>query len=233
MNAAYKCGAATNAGLVENLCRGKLITDPDVRRALLGVDRKNYCQSAGAPRAYEDAPQQIAWNITISAPHMHCRALEELREQLRPGCRALDIGSGSGYLTAAMAALVGATGKAIGIDHIPGLVEWSRGNVKRDGKASLLESGQLQLEVGDGFKGWSAGAPYDCIHVGAAPVTVPPALKEQLKPGGVLLLPVGPVLDQNFVRIVRSADGARFTETKLFSVRYVPLTPAAAQLQRM
>ena len=105
--------------------------------------------------------------------------------------------------------------------------------MKRDGKASLLESGQLQLEVGDGFKGWSAGAPYDCIHVGAAPVTVPPALKEQLKPGGVLLLPVGPVLDQNFVRIVRSADGARFTETKLFSVRYVPLTTAAAQLQRM
>ena len=138
MNAAYKCGAATNAGLVENLCRGKLITDPDVRRALLGVDRKNYCQSAGAPRAYEDAPQQIGWNITISAPHMHCRALEELREQLRPGCRALDIGSGSGYLTAAMAALVGATGKAIGIDHIPDLVEWSRGNVKRDGKAPLL-----------------------------------------------------------------------------------------------
>ena len=126
-----------------------------------------------------------------------------------------------------------ATGKAIGIDHIADLVEWSRGNVKRDGKASLLESGQLQLEVGDGFKGYAAGAPYDCIHVGAAPVTVPPALKEQLKPGGILLLPVGPVLDQNFVRIVRSADGARFTETKLFSVRYVPLTTAAAQLQRM
>ena len=59
------------------------------------------------------------------------------------------------------------------------------------------------------------------------------AFAHALKPGGVLLLPVGPVLDQNFVRIVRSADGARFTETKLFSVRYVPLTTAAAQLQRM
>ena len=233
MNAAYKCGAATNAGLVENLCRGKLITDPDVRRALLEIDRKNYCQPAGAPRAYEDAPQQIGWNITISAPHMHCRALEELREQLRPGCCALDIGSGSGYLTAAMAALVGATGRAIGIDHIPDLVEWSRQNVRRDGKAALLDSGQLQLEVGDGFAGHAAAAPFDCIHVGAAPVSVPPALKEQLKPGGVLLLPVGPALDQNFVRIERSADGARYTETKLFAVRYVPLTTAAAQLQRL
>ena len=202
-----------------------------MRRALLGVDRKNYCQSAGAPRAYEDAPQQIGWNITISAPHMHCRALEELREQLRPGCRALDIGSGSGYLTAAMAALVGATGKAIGIDHIPDLVEWSRGNVKRDGKASLLESGQLQLEVGDGFKGWPARAVR--LHprrrgaghgaAGAQSSSSPAACCSFLSvPSSTRTLCAS-----------RSADGARFTETKLFSVRYVPLTTAAAQLQRM
>mmetsp|Transcript_15376 Transcript_15376/g.35411 ORF Transcript_15376/g.35411 Transcript_15376/m.35411 type:complete len:149 (-) Transcript_15376:963-1409(-) len=117
--------------------------------------------------------------------------------------QVLDVGSGSGYLTAAMATMVGETGQAIGIDHVPDLVAWSVENIHRDGKGALLESGQLQLQVADGFGGLAEAAPFDCIHVGAAPVRVPPALKEQLKPGGVLLLPVGPPLDQAFVRITR------------------------------
>jgi protein-L-isoaspartate(D-aspartate) O-methyltransferase len=140
---------------------------------------------------YEDAPSRIGWGITISAPHMHARALEELYDKLQPGCTALDVGSGSGYLTAAMASLVGPTGKVVGIDHIPELVEWSRDNVRRDGHTSLIDSGVLSLHVRDGFDGYADAAPYDAIHVGAAPERIPDALKQQLKPGGVLILPVG------------------------------------------
>ena len=143
-----------------------------------GVNRQHYCREAAG--CFRDCPQPIGWGITISAPHMHARALEELSDKLRPGSRALDVGSGSGYLSVAMAQLVGSSGKVVGIDHIDGLVAWSRDNVRRDGQQHLLDSGQLELHVADGFQGWAQAAPYDCIHVGAAPETIPSALKEQL-----------------------------------------------------
>ena len=132
---AYRCTGATNRSLIDNLWRAGIITDKEVRSALLSVDRKNYCRSPAT--AYDDAPQPIGWSITISAPHMHARALQEMRQYLRPGCRALDVGSGSGYLTAAMASLVGPNGCATGIDHVEELVEWSQKNVKRDGKQKV------------------------------------------------------------------------------------------------
>ena len=195
------------------------------------VDRSNYCQAQQG--CFDDNPMRIGWGVTISAPHMHARALEELADKLEPGCRVLDVGSGSGYLTAAMALLVSPAGKAVGIDHIPELVDWSRANVQRDGKQPLVDSGVLELHVRDGFIGYADKGPYDAIHVGAAPETIPDALKQQLKPGGVLLLPVGPNGGaQQFVRVTRDAkDPTRFTEQALFGVRYVPLTTPAKQLR--
>ena len=194
------------------------------------VDRGNYCQQ---PRGcYDDNPVRIGWGVTISAPHMHARALEELNDQLQPGSVALDVGSGSDFLSAAMAMLVGPSGKVVGIDHIPELVEWSPSNVRRDHKQALLDSGQLELHTRDGFKGYSERGPYDAIHVGAAPDAIPEALKQQLKPGGVLLLPVGPQGGaQEFVRVERDAiNPAIFTQQALFGVRYVPLTTPEQQL---
>ena len=194
------------------------------------VDRANYCQQ---PRGcYDDNPLPIGWGVTISAPHMHARALEELEAKLQPGSVALDVGSGSGFLAAAMAMLVGRSGTVVGIDHIDELVEWSRSNVRRDNKQELLDSGQLELHVRDGFKGYPERGAYDAIHVGAAPEHVPEALKQQLKPGGVLLLPVGPQGGaQDFVRIERdAANPAVFTQQALFGVRYVPLTTPEQQL---
>merc|ERR1712070_1070726 len=106
--------------------------------------------------------------------------------------RALDVGSGSGYLTSVFSHMVGQTGKAIGIEHIPDLVEESLKNTKKDPKtAPLLKSGVMELHLVDGREGYQSEAPYNCIHVGAAAPSIPSALTEQLAPGGRLVVPVG------------------------------------------
>ena len=113
------------------------------------------------------SPQYIC-NINIAAPHMHAHALELLLDHRKPGMQGLDVGSRTGYLTASMDLMVGDQGKAVGIDHIPELVDVSRSNPSKDGKDGLLGSGQIELVEGDGCKGWSQSGPYTAIHVGVA-----------------------------------------------------------------
>lgn len=113
------------------------------------TDRGIYVRHPEA--AYIDAPSPIGFRQTISAPHMHGTALELLKDRLKPGCIALDVGSGSGYLAAVMARMVapmigeaeGHDGKVIGIDVIPQLVEQSIRNVHEDsGAKRRLEAGE-------------------------------------------------------------------------------------------
>nr|KAG5694593.1 hypothetical protein BaRGS_015006 [Batillaria attramentaria] len=137
------------------------------------VDRANFCKF----NAYTDSPQSIGYAVTISAPHMHAHALELLSPNISTRvATALDVGSGSGYLTACMALLVGETGKAVGIDHVDELVQDSIVNVKKAAlTAQLLEKGQLKFVMGDGRLGYAMDGPYDAIHVGAAAPTLPEA----------------------------------------------------------
>jgi protein-L-isoaspartate(D-aspartate) O-methyltransferase len=186
---AVRCHGKNNAELVRNLSgKAGIVKDPRVVAAMEMVDRGAYCQA----HPYEDRPQRIGYNITISAPHMHAHALQELATNLVPGAKVLDVGCGSGYLTACFAELVrGSGGHAYGIDHISGLVELSETNMRR-GNPSYLENGDASLFVADGFQGLPAHAPFDVIHVGAAAPTLPEALVAQLAPGGKLFIPVGP-----------------------------------------
>jgi protein-L-isoaspartate(D-aspartate) O-methyltransferase len=172
--------------------------------------------------------QPIGHGATISAPHMHAHALEELQDKLVPGARFLDVGSGTGVLLAAAARLVSPGGKVFGVEHIPELVEMSRGNLQKDPQtAAWLADNTINVEVGDGYVGLPQHGPFDAIHVGAAPETVPQALLDQLALGGKLVLPVGRVM-QEFTAIEKDAVG-KLSRRTICGVSYVPLTSREKQ----
>ncbi|XP_020885311.1 protein-L-isoaspartate O-methyltransferase 2 isoform X2 [Arabidopsis lyrata subsp. lyrata] len=212
--------------MVENLKRYGVISSKRVAQVMEALDRGLFVPVGSS--AYVDTPVPIGYNATISAPHMHATCLQLLEDKLQPGMCALDVGSGTGYLTGCFALMVGAEGRVVGVDHIPELVDMSIKNIEKSVAASLLKKGSLSLHVGDGRKGWQEFAPYDAIHVGAAASEIPQPLLDQLKPGGRMVIPLGTYFQELKV-IDKNEDGSIKVHTET-SVRYVPLTSRDEQL---
>lgn len=236
---AWTCHGSNNRELVNNLYSGNLIKSSEVRDALLLVDRANYVPTDRKPSAYDDAPLSIGFGQTISAPHMHASAMEELLPAIKGAdpnlpIRILDVGSGSGYLSAVFGRLLSVLnlkdGKVYGIDCVRPLVHFSKDNMQKD-DMDLLSSGKVSLSVGDGWNGLPSEGPFQAIHVGAGADTLPRDLANQLALGGRMVCPIETKNGyQGFYRIDRvnqSADGkfheSDFEYTELFPVRYVPL----------
>lgn len=219
---AWMSTGSTNAALIKNLASNGLITSERVKNAMLAVDRAHY--SPATP--YYDSPQTIGFGATISAPHMHASAAESLLPYLHSDARVLDIGSGSGYLTAVLANLVGPSGRVVGIDHIQSLVDLAAKNMTKSKEGrEMLESGKVRFLKADGRLGLDEGqGGWDAIHVGAAAKEAHKVLVDQLRAPGRLFIPVGD--DMQYIWVIDKKEDGSVVREKSFGVRYVPLTDA-------
>ncbi len=216
-----------NEKLINHLIKNGYIKSQKVKETLLSIDRAEFTDLS----PYQDSPQQIGFNVTISAPHMHAFALEYLSENLKPGKKALDIGCGSGILCIAFLKMMDFNGQVFGIDHIPQLVDKSIKNLSKSYKKEL-EDKKIVVVEGDGRKGLKEYAPYDCIHIGAAINELNDTILDQLAPGGILLAPVeNKGLGYQSVQIVRKNKEGKINTEKVLDVRYVPLTSKEEQLK--
>lgn len=154
-----------------------------VVEALAKVPRELFVPEQLRSMAYNDTPLPIGHSQTISAPHMVAIMCEIL--DLQKEMKVLEVGGGSGYHAAVLAELVGTKGHVYSIERIPELVIQAEENLKRAGISNVT------MILGDGSTGLAEYAPYDRISVAATAPAVPAPLKEQLKIGGKLVIPVG------------------------------------------
>jgi protein-L-isoaspartate(D-aspartate) O-methyltransferase len=192
------------------------ISDPRVLEVIRGLDRAEFVPESMRDVAGQDSPLPIGHGQTISQPFIVAFMTQVLN--LQPGERVLEIGTGSGYQTAVLARL---GGEVYTVESLPELAGPARERLGRLGFSNI------HFRVGDGTAGWPEAAPFDAIIGTAAPERVPPALYLQLRPGGRLVLPVGPVHGaQELLRVTRPSRGEEPQVEKLLDVRFVPMTSA-------
>jgi protein-L-isoaspartate(D-aspartate) O-methyltransferase len=198
--------------LEEQLSRpGRNITDARVLAVMRQVPRHEFVPEPLRRRAYDDGALPIGYGQTISQPYVVAFMTEQLR--LQPTDRVLEIGTGSGYQAAVLAGLVA---EVFTMEIIEPLALRAAADLKRLGCANVC------VRAGDGRQGWPEAAPFDAIIVTCAPARVPPPLVAQLKDGGRMIIPVGPLEQQELV-LLHKQQGA-LEQREVLSVRFVPMT---------
>ena len=198
--------------MVKRDLAGRGVRDDLVLDAMRKVPRELFLPKNLREFAYEDTPLPIAGEQTISQPYIVAFMAEAL--MLRGGEKVLEIGAGSGYAAAVLSEI------AAGVYTVERL-----GPLAEKAAALLAELGYDNVHVlhGDGTKGWPEHAPYDAIVVAAGGPQVPESLKEQLKVGGRLVIPVGTdQLSQELVRVIR-VSANEYRSEDIADVRFVPL----------
>ena len=192
---------------------GRPVFGDAVMEAMRTVPRAAFVPEAEKPFAYENRPLPIGHGQTISQPFVVALMTELL--DVEPGARILEVGTGCGYQTAVLCAL-GATVHSVEV--VEPLAASAAARLEALGYA------RATVHAGDGHAGWPEEAPFDGIIVTAAAPSVPAALVDQLRPGGRLIIPVGPAgATQQLQRLEKRADGSSESKTVL-PVAFVPLT---------
>jgi protein-L-isoaspartate(D-aspartate) O-methyltransferase len=205
--------ARRRAMLVQEHIENRGIRNPEVLRVIRAVPRHEFVPSDMREFAYEDRPLSIGYGATISQPYI-VAAMSELLNP-KPHHKVLEIGTGSGYQAAILAHLVR---DVYTIEIVPELAKSAAETLRR------LSYKNVYVRQGDGYKGWPEQAPFDGIILTAAPPQVPQALINQIKPGGVLVAPVGAAMDQQLIVVEKLMDG-QIRRRTVFPVMFVPMVP--------
>lgn len=207
--------AVARAEMVREQIAARGIDDPQVLGAMRSVPRHEFVPEALRERAYADTPLPIGSGQTISQPYVVAFMTQALG--LDADDRVLDVGTGSGYQAAVLAEIAA---RVDSVEIVPELAERARRDLARLGYENV------EVRVGDGYRGWPEHAPFDAILVAAAPDHVPEPLVEQLAVGGRLVMPVGEGL-QELVRLTKTPQGVQ--REALMAVRFVPMTGEAEE----
>ncbi len=197
--------------MVQNIVRYG-VRDSATLDAMARVPRHEFVPPEHRAQAYEDHPLPIGLGQTISQPYIVAYMTEML--ELRPGIKVLEVGTGSGY----QAAVLDAVGcEVFTVEIYEALARSARDRLQRLGFT------RVTTRHADGHFGWSEEAPFDAIIVTAAAGFIPPALVEQLRPGGRMMIPVGnPLGVQNLILVTKNEEGDVRTRAVL-PVRFVPM----------
>ena len=195
---------------------GRGLTNARVLDGMGKVPRHEFVPAELRHRAYDDSSLPIGYGQTISQPFVVAFMTEQLNPQ--PTDRVLEIGTGSGYQAAVLAGLVR---EVCTIEIVEPLALRARADLLRLGYTNI------QARSGDGHLGWPEAAPFDAIIVTCAPESVPAPLVEQLRDGGRMIIPIGPVGDQNLILLRK--QGGRLVQSAVLPVRFVPMTGKAVQ----
>lgn len=200
--------------MVRHQIEARGVEDPRVLAAMRKVPRHRFVPESERTRAYDDRPLPIGHRQTISQPYIV--ALMTELAAVKPGDTVLEVGTGSGYQAAVLAAM---GVKVFSIEIVEPLAKEAKALLSALGYAK-----QVEVRHGDGYAGWPEHAPFDAIVVTAAPPQIPEPLKQQLKIGGDLIIPVGKH-HQSLIQVTRTKDG--FREQSVLPVRFVPMTGKA------
>jgi protein-L-isoaspartate(D-aspartate) O-methyltransferase len=207
--------AKLRQAMVRRTVERRGVTDPAVLAAMRAVPREEFVPAQLRAAAYADSPLPLAHEQTISQPFIVALQAASLGP-VGLDARLLEVGTGSGYGAAVLAQLV-PRGTVVSVERVGALARQARERLARLGMANV------EVVEGDGSRGWAAGAPYHGIVVTAAGPRIPPALAEQLLPGGALVMPLGPAGGpQQLVRAVKTPAGALDVQP-ICDVRFVPL----------
>jgi protein-L-isoaspartate(D-aspartate) O-methyltransferase len=191
---------------------GKGALDPRVVSALASVPRHEFVARDLWDRAYVNAPLPIGFGQTISQPFIVAFMTDML--ELLPTDRVLEIGTGCGYQSAVLARLVH---EVFSVEVLPELAAAAQERLKRLGFANV------EVRAGDGRAGWPERAPFDAVMVTAAAREIPPALLEQLKPGGRMVIPLGNRMFGQDLVLVRKNQAGIVSQRVVLPVAFVPL----------
>jgi protein-L-isoaspartate(D-aspartate) O-methyltransferase len=198
--------------MVEKQLRSRDITNQVVLEVMGRVPREQFVPAYLRHLAYTDGPLPIGHGQTISQPYIVAFMTELLA--LKPGDKVLEIGTGSGYQAAILAEI---TTNVYTIEILRPLYEEAQKRLVARG----LPANHVRL--GDGYQGWQEQAPFDAIIVTAAPDHLPQPLLDQLRPGGRMVIPVGPTYGTQEIEVVEKDAKGKVKSRRVLPVRFVPL----------